>query len=344
METYTTKRIYFLEAIRTLAALYVFVYHLLKRGIVENKILNMFFSFGQEFVMIFFVVSGFVIYYSMQSKSSEFNLKAYLKARVKRIYPVFCFSLLIAYLSMCFIENTWLDINISNLFGNIFMLQDFTTGKPGVLVKPYMGDTPLWSLSYEWWFYMLFIPVYVFFKKIQLHVVFVLSLSALLIYFIYPNQICLWCSYFILWWYGVEASMKYLFADTANRSWTIAYGLIILVVLIVYTLFIYEGKFEFGLFPILFIRHFFTALILYMVLVFVDVRRFQISEKNILVKLAPYSYAFYVLHYSLLNVFDAKKWFEYSGYTIVVLLAMLVLVTWFAEKVVHKYLNKCLGS
>lgn len=40
-------------------------------------------------------------------------------------------------------------VNVTALFGNLFMLQDVLTPTRG-------SNGPLWSLSYEWWYYCLF--------------------------------------------------------------------------------------------------------------------------------------------------------------------------------------------
>ncbi|NJN20097.1 MAG: succinyl transferase OpgC [Leptolyngbya sp. RL_3_1] len=62
-----------LEAIRGLAALYIVVSHVL-----GNE--YFFLRFGQEAVMIFFMMSGFVIEYSFQNSRYQ-NFKSYFKKR-----------------------------------------------------------------------------------------------------------------------------------------------------------------------------------------------------------------------------------------------------------------------
>ena len=41
----------------------------------------------------------------------------------------------------------------------MLMLQDRSYAKPGVWVSLVGGNAPLWSLSYEWWFYMAYFPM-----------------------------------------------------------------------------------------------------------------------------------------------------------------------------------------
>lgn len=338
------KRLFFLEAARTLAAVYVFIYHVLQRISPVFSILKTAFSFGQEAVMLFFVLSGFVIYYSQRLKGEGIDTKKYLNARFTRIYPVFIFALFISYLSICVIKGNLMFVDLPGLIKNLLMLQDFIVGKPGVWVSAYMGNAPLWSLSYEWWFYILFIPVVLWIKpKFQIHIVSLVSIFSLLLYFFLPNQICLWLIYFIIWWAGVEAAKKYV-GDIGKNNFVLLYFLVIISILAIYSFYIYEKEFEFGIFPILFLRHFTMALLFYCFLIKVNVSKFKITEKNILVKLAPYSYAFYVLHYPILNIFHEKGLLNQSNWNIIPLFLLAVCITWFAEDIIHKHVSKWIKS
>ena len=60
-----------LDAIRGLAACYVVIYHIIAtlKGFPQI-IKDVFFSFGQEAVILFFLLSGFVIAYSVYKKQN----------------------------------------------------------------------------------------------------------------------------------------------------------------------------------------------------------------------------------------------------------------------------------
>jgi len=338
------KRIYFLELIRSVAALYVFVYHILQRIMIDNALLKFLFSFGQEAVILFFVLSGFVIFYSQKDKNVKMNKQNYFFARVIRIYPVFLFALLISYLSVCINQNAMVPINLKLLIENIFMLQDFSIGKPGVWVDTYMGNGPLWSLSYEWWFYILFIPVLFVKPLLQIHLVFGISIISLVIYLFVPNQICLWLAYFLIWWSGVEAAKKYISESLHKPIIPVVYLLFVILLMVFYTIFVFKGQLKFGIFPVLFIRHFGMALIFYSFLIFFNVLKINIQKNNILVRFAPYSYAFYILHYPLLNIFNSKGWLYTSPFSIILLIIGIGILTWIAENVIHKYFSKVLKT
>src|SRR5207244_10713835 len=79
-------KLYRLEAIRGLAAIYVlFNYVFIKGPVINGKDYSFLFHFGQEAVILFFLLSGFVIEYSFQ-KSTDKSFKLYFLKRFLRIY------------------------------------------------------------------------------------------------------------------------------------------------------------------------------------------------------------------------------------------------------------------
>jgi hypothetical protein len=158
------KKLEKLEAIRGFCALYVMLFHLLPQKIFLLGInVGFLFRFGSEAVIMFFILSGFVIKYSWE-KSEDKSFKNYFLKRFMRIYIPLFFIFLLAYVIKSYTEGGFVNPEWSTLFGNIFMLQDIISQKPNVISPVYMGNGVLWSLSYEWWFYMLF---FVLTKKIK---------------------------------------------------------------------------------------------------------------------------------------------------------------------------------
>jgi peptidoglycan/LPS O-acetylase OafA/YrhL len=137
-----------LEAVRGAAAAYVTLSHVLPA-------VPVLFSFGQEAVMVFFLLSGFVIEYSSSPKLDR-GFGYYFGKRFLRIYSVLlCLFVVAAILQKAPVHSPafW-----RQLCGNLLMLQDFSSGKPHVIVRALFSGV-LWSLHYEWWFYMLYFPV-----------------------------------------------------------------------------------------------------------------------------------------------------------------------------------------
>jgi peptidoglycan/LPS O-acetylase OafA/YrhL len=85
------KTLWQLDAIRGAAAAYVVVYH--ARCFAQTSIAPMM-SFGPEAVILFFLLSGFVISYSSERRLCEpGGVRSYLVHRFRRIYPLFLVAL-----------------------------------------------------------------------------------------------------------------------------------------------------------------------------------------------------------------------------------------------------------
>lgn len=311
MDVYVSSRstkIIVLEALRGAAALYVFVHH---SHIFKNEGFGRLFYFGQEAVIAFFLLSGFVIFFS--SSQQNLSIRTYLLQRIKRIYPIFLASLAIAYASQSIIADRWLNIEPLQLIGNLSMLQDVSALKPGVWVDTYYGNSPLWSLSYEWWFYLLFIPLGLVKNELiksnaSLAALFI-SIVGYIGYQIYPNQLCLFAGYFYIWWSGVELSREFSLKNrlsyAAQKETLLALALMTsLWAIPVISHAIKNFDLQFGLAPALQLRHHAAALIFAVLGIFISQKQITISKAILLpfAIFAPISYAIYSIHQPILNI------------------------------------------
>lgn len=149
-------RYYWLDVIRFLSAFLVLVAHFRGAFFVEYGMLPeadkgigsfLFFSItrlGHEAVLVFFVLSGFLVGGKTidRIRNNTFDIRSYSIDRGVRIMlPLFSATLLVIMDNMIRgISNDW-----SIIIGNLLSLQ-------GVIVPP--SVEPLWSLSYEVWFYI----------------------------------------------------------------------------------------------------------------------------------------------------------------------------------------------
>jgi peptidoglycan/LPS O-acetylase OafA/YrhL len=152
------KHYYWLDLIRFLAAFIVVLSHLRGSSFVEfgmlpdsqKNILTVivygFLRLGHESVLVFFVMSGFLVGGKTLRRTIEgtFNVKDYSIDRAVRIMLPLIGALILIIISNFIMGK---DNDYVNILGNFFSLQ-------GILVDPTIG--PLWSLSYEVWFYILF--------------------------------------------------------------------------------------------------------------------------------------------------------------------------------------------
>ncbi|MGO8746863.1 MAG: acyltransferase family protein [Thermoguttaceae bacterium] len=85
-----------LEAIRGFAATYVILHH---AHLTERSEVRALLSFGQEAVILFFLLSGFVIYYASLRGVGLLRFGVYFSHRFRRIWPTFLISLALAYVA-----------------------------------------------------------------------------------------------------------------------------------------------------------------------------------------------------------------------------------------------------
>lgn len=132
---------------------------------ILDKIIYFISGFGPQAVIVFFVLSGFFISRSIEKRIAlnSFSLKTYFKDRYFRLSVVAIPAILITLIldnsalnlfdKQSFYLNRldWLDSTSYSsevFFGNIFYLQT-------LFYNSFGSNGPLWSLAYEWWFYVL---------------------------------------------------------------------------------------------------------------------------------------------------------------------------------------------
>jgi peptidoglycan/LPS O-acetylase OafA/YrhL len=128
-------------------------------------------GFGHQAVMVFFVLSGYLISKSVvnEIRGGVWSWESYLVRRASRLYVVLAPALLMGLLwdgvgSHLFAwtgvynglaEDTAIltasaqNLTAKSFIGNLFFLQK-------ILVPPFGSNSPLWSLAYEGWYYLAF--------------------------------------------------------------------------------------------------------------------------------------------------------------------------------------------
>lgn len=111
------------------------------------KSLYMLQRFGYDAVVVFFVISGYLVGGKLLERAAaqRFEMSSYAIDRITRVYvpyvPALCLTLGVS----GFLGE---PLGLRTLAGNLFQLQ-------GILVPACAGNGPLWTLSYETWFYIL---------------------------------------------------------------------------------------------------------------------------------------------------------------------------------------------
>ncbi len=209
-EQKSRKKLVKLEAIRGFAALYVVLSHTMPRAIVIAGKEFYVFRHAHEAVILFFLLSGFVIQYAY-STSADKSFRLFFAKRFLRIFiPLACVFAL-NYLMVCLKQHGLASLDWGNLAGNFLMLQQVDElWRQPMLVRPFLENLPLWSLSFEWWFYMIFFfAVNKLGSKVST-IVFATGVLAGLMYIFAPLFVVRILMYLVIWWSGAEMARLYL--------------------------------------------------------------------------------------------------------------------------------------
>ncbi|MBP0005469.1 MAG: acyltransferase [Cyanobacteria bacterium SBC] len=337
-----------LDAVRGFAAFYVLLHHWSTQWtFIPHIWRKALLSFGQEAVMVFFVMSGFVIYLSCARKEN-LTFRYYFIRRFRRIYfPFFCALLLSSLIFL--INNQFLrKFSWEQTLGNLAMLQDIAYLKPGTWFDPFLGNVSLWSLSYEWWFYMIFIGIYYVLAKAshRIYIVLVASVLAYLSYIQFPNQASLILSYFIIWWCGVEAAR--IFVERKRYTFRSLQPIIVSLLLMCGLTFapVLSGEdLQPGIYPFLVFRHFVVVLVLILFTWFWYRYQFIAFDRIFggFAILAPISYAIYLFHYPILiqlklSSYIPNYWLE-TTLKLILIFGLSYLVEIKLQPVVNRWLK-----
>ena len=138
---------------------------------------------GTDALIMFFMLSGLVINLSETQKPKP--VKAYLSNRFIRIYPQFIAGMLLAFLAL-YITNTSFP-SIKAIIGNFFMVSTMKDYM-GYVVPSIQSNLPVWSLSFEVAFYVLFAFTIGRNQKKAIFYWFMLALIAIPLYFLKTDR------------------------------------------------------------------------------------------------------------------------------------------------------------
>jgi peptidoglycan/LPS O-acetylase OafA/YrhL len=306
------------DLLRWIAAAYVVIFHLrpvLFQGIsnLHNpgalvKVLYAATSLGYQFVMLFFVLSGYLIASSVLRSMSEgtWSWKVYLVNRLVRLWivllPALILSVFLARVEIARFHNPGVfqvDMTWRAFIGNLFFLQ-------GILVPDFAQNLPLWSLAYEFWYYILFpcMILMVLSKRWVSRIIYGLLFFSIAVFL--GKNIML---YFVIWLLGAALAVlphRQLSRRATKLFWiplTLGVLVIALVIGKVYNSTLHVPNFDMveGFPPNVLVSMVFLGL-LYIVL-----HNFNHPSKNsrfikVSSGLANISYTLYLTHYPIVNL------------------------------------------
>lgn len=160
----------YLDFLRVTAAITVFLGHF-AQGWLGGGLFWQVVPYGHPAVIVFFVLSGYVIAYTAETR--ENSLRSFAIARLARVFSVALPALILS--AMLLLVGTAIDpAHYAELakrdqpnmavpyITQFFAALLFISESWGLHIRPF-GNTPYWSLAYEVWYYVIF--AYVTFLK-----------------------------------------------------------------------------------------------------------------------------------------------------------------------------------
>ncbi|OKL36568.1 acyltransferase family protein [Domibacillus mangrovi] len=298
---------------------------------------------GYQAVMVFFVLSGYFISSTVLKTVSEnrWNWSDYLLKRITRLWIVLLPCLLLTFIwakvQMNLFEETkifsYLDWKV--FLGNLFFLQ-------GIVVPVYGANGPLWSLSYEFWYYILFPCLVLIFLSRKKSAKVLYALMFIVISLCVGQKIM---EYFLVWLLGALIPLVKPFKLKKQFfNYLIFLFSAVLALISMKTYVLFEDYPAFQIIPDLSIGITFSFLVYVIISLFNNRpsrRNFNLSKQ-----LAGFSYTLYLTHYPLANFIFAwlasPLWpFAEGGIFIKIMIAIFVIVYgWIIASLTENHTDK----
>jgi len=271
----------------------------------------------------FLVMSGFVIFYSLENNyinKKSVSYRDFLISRISRLYPPLFLSFILIYILK--ITNRLLNANIIEFnqlsimdYLDFILLQNLKIGNV---------NAPLWTLMFEMWYYVLAILIYKCFRTTKKGtIVLNVTLCICILLFMYknisPNSIL----YFTLFLIG---PFYLLLKKVIDNKIILSIALIFSIMFFIlnFTIFKNQSYLEIWWMQILLALTFTGAL-------------FAVPDSKFLRKIATFSYTLYIIHYPIFLFF--KHFISGNYFTLSVFLCTLMTLSYFISKYIEQKNN-----
>jgi len=147
----------YLDLVRFTAAVLVYLWHSNQRYLTEAILPAS--DFGHSAVIVFFVLSGFVIAFITDTKESK--LSEFAASRFSRVYsvalPAIVITLVLDSIGRVLVPSIYVypyDQFFARIAGSVLMANEVW-----LISITSFSNVPYWSICYEWWYYVTFAMV-----------------------------------------------------------------------------------------------------------------------------------------------------------------------------------------
>lgn len=328
------KRFIELDGIRGIAVMFVLLSHYTWAYDYHFKILGehlFYFIYGDYGVQIFFIISGFVIFMTLDHSKSTSN---FVISRFSRLYPTYwvCIITTIIIISL-FPTPTLGNYSISTILINFSMIQSY--------LKFSHIDQVYWSLAVELAFYFLMGTLFFFkqMKYIEIYSIIwlIFSFISLVFDFKFENYLKV---FFILEWAPLFITGMMLYKIKFKNS-TLMNHLLILISLVLYLFILHEQIINRNQVDET-ILHYILIIFAYFIFYFLAFKELNILKNKYLQFLGYISYPLYLLHnvigYAI--IYKVKQFYDNQFFYILLTTIVSVILALLVTKTMEEPSNK----
>lgn len=319
-----------LDFFRGVSAQLVVLGHLFSFYAIQSKYnLPLIQNFG---VLVFFVLSGFLITNTTFNKGKGYGVKNYLIDRFSRIFYSFIPAIiLVVFIDLLIINqggyNTKFSFSIPSFISNTLMLQ----GYPIIGIQAFGSARPFWTVSVEWWLYITFgFLYYNFYHSIKPSIWWAVLLAfsvPLVLYYIGGHGGGL----SIVWFMGFMLAVLYQSIEVKINTIAFLSILALCIVGVGYRTIVNREMYDLG------IAIFFSLFIFAVFNTTGAVRKSFLNPAFVWISkfLSSYSYSLYLIHYSLIELyrsyFTDRSWVSILSIYIVVNIVSYIFYIFFEK-------------
>ncbi len=200
-----------LTFLRFIVATWVVIFHdwqSLRKYVNPDSPIDVFLGNGNVAVPFFFTLSGFVLAINYVDKLNNWkDIEKYIAKRLFRIYPIYFISV---FFTLYFEVLNHQSSNFYKIFINVILVQSWLTSSFDPII-----NHPSWSLSIEFFLYLIFPLLIFFFRKNR-----VLKANLIILAFITGIWQMLYISEFI---YTIPNALSWVFTFSIGIIWGLIY-------------------------------------------------------------------------------------------------------------------------